>query len=125
MVTTIKRDGNTTYTNSYTNNFTYYTSNGDVYTVDHGMLLNFVEDGIKVEATDVTLAKNDTILAEGYAKAKVKTVENMGDVFENAHADLSKVKVIDWDTIKNDTASFVDDVINEARENVSIFDFTF
>ena len=43
----------------------------------------------------------------------------MGDVFENV--DLSDVTIIDWDTIKNDTASFVDDVMSQARTNVDLF----
>ena len=47
----------------------------------------------------------------------------MGDVFENAGADLSSVEVVDWNTIKNDTASFIDDVISKARENVDLLDF--
>ena len=47
----------------------------------------------------------------------------MGDVFENAGVDFSNIEVIDWDTIKNDTASFVDDVIEQARKNVDLFDF--
>lgn len=123
VVTTIKRDGKTTYTNAYTNNITYNTSTGDTYTIDHGVLLNYIDDGIKVEATDVVVAKNNTTLLEGYGKGKIKSVENMGDVFENAGADLSNVTVVDWHTIKNDTAAFMDDVIHKARENVSLFEF--
>ena len=123
MVSTIKRDGDTSYTNAYINNLTYYASNGDTYTIDHGLLLNHLDDGFKFEVTDITVAKNDTVLTQGYIKGKVTTVEDMGDVFENAGADLSSVKVIDWDTIKNDTASFVDDVISQARANVDLFDF--
>ena len=53
---------------------------------------------------------------------KIHTAENLGDVFENAGVDLSEVNVIDWDTIKNDTASFVDDVIDQARKNVNLLD---
>jgi hypothetical protein len=122
-VATIVRNGQTLYTNSFTDNISYYTSNGDVYAVDCGVLLNYTEDGIKIECTDVVVSKNDKSLAEGYIKGKLTTVENMGDVFENAGADLSDVNVIDWDTIKNDTASFVDDVISKARENVDFLDF--
>jgi hypothetical protein len=122
-VATIVRNGQTLYTNSFTDNISYYTSNGDVYAVDCGVLLNYTEDGIKIECTDVVVSKNDKSLAEGYIKGKLTTVENMGDVFENAGADLSDVNVIDWNTIKNDTASFVDDVISKARENVDLFDF--
>ncbi len=122
-VATIKRDGETIYTNAYTDNVTYYASNGDVYTLDFGVLLNYIDTGIKTEVTDIVVAKNETTLAEGYIKGKIQTQENMGDVFENAGADLSKVTVIDWNTIKNDTASFVDDVIAQARENVDLLDF--
>ncbi len=85
------------------------------------MLMNFVDDGIKFEATDVTIKNDDLVLAQGYVNGRVATVENMGDVFENAGVDLSDVEVIDWDTIKNDTASFIDDAISQARENVDIF----
>lgn len=123
VITTIKRNGDTSYTNAFTNNISYYASTGDVYTIDHGILLNQLENGYKIEATDLVLARNDTILAEGYIKGKISTVENMGDVFENAGADLSSVEVIDWNTIKNDTASFIDDVISKARENVDLLDF--
>ena len=122
VIATIKRNGSTTYTNSYTDNITYTTSMGDTFTIDCGALLNYVDDGIKMELSDITVAKNDSPLAEGYIKGKIKTVDNMGDVFENAGADLSDVTVIDWDTIKNDTASFIDDVISKARDNVDIFD---
>ena len=61
-------------------------------------------------------------MAQGYIKGQVATDDNLGDVFKNANADLSDVTVIDWNRIKNDTASFIDDVINKARENVDVFD---
>ncbi|MBQ3774242.1 MAG: hypothetical protein II833_07635 [Pseudobutyrivibrio sp.] len=122
VIATIKRDGNTTYTNAYINNITYTTNAGDKFTIDSGALLNYVDDGIKMELTDLVVAKNSTSLAEGYVKGKIKQVDNMGDVFKNAGADLSHVDIIDWDEIKNDTASFIDDVISKARDNVDIFD---
>lgn len=122
VIATIKRDGNTTYTNAYINNITYTTNAGDKFTIDSGALLNYVDDGIKMELTDLVVAKNNTSLAEGYVKGKIKQVDNMGDVFKNAGADLSHVDIIDWDEIKNDTASFIDDVISKARDNVDIFD---
>lgn len=122
VIATIKRDGNTTYTNAYTNNITYTTNAGDKFTIDSGALLNYVDDGIKMELTDLVVAKNSTSLAEGYVKGKIKQVDDMGDVFKNAGADLSHVDIIDWDEIKNDTASFIDDVISKARDNVDIFD---
>ena len=75
-----------------------------------------------MELTDLVVAKNSTSLAEGYVKGKIKQVDDMGDVFKNAGADLSHVDIIDWDEIKNDTASFIDDVISKARDNVDIFD---
>ena len=123
VTATIKRNGDTLYTNSFTNNLSYYASNGDVYTIDSGMLLNYSKSGISMEATNIVVAKNDDTLAEGYVKGKISTVDDMGDVFEDAKADLSNVKVIDWNTIKNDTAAFIDDVISKARENVDLFSF--
>ena len=85
--------------------------------------MNYIEDGIKIEASDIVVAQNKTVIAQGSMNGRIQTVEDMGDVFENANADLSRVTVIDWDTIKNDTASFVDDVIEQARKNVDLFDF--
>jgi len=123
VVTTIKRDGQTTYTNAFTNNIAYTTSNNDCYTLDFEVLLNYVEDGIKAEVNDIAVSKNKDVLAEGYLNGRIKTCDDMGDVFENANANLSEVEVIDWDTIKNDTASFIDDVISQARENVDLLDF--
>ncbi len=122
-VYTIKRNGQNTYTNSFVNNITYTTNLGKEYTVDFNLLLNYVDNGIKFEATDFVVAEDDTTLAQGYIKGRIATVEDMGDVFLNADADLSDVTVIDWNTIKNDTASFVDDVISQARKNVDIFNF--
>lgn len=122
VVATIKRNGENNYTNSFVNNITYTTNLGKKYSMDFNMLMNFVDDGIKFEATDVTIKNDDLVLAQGYVNGRVATVENMGDVFENAGVDLSDVEVIDWDTIKNDTASFIDDVISKARDNVDIFD---
>ena len=81
----------------------------------------FLNSGMKTEVTNIEVAKNEEVLGEGYIKGTLQTVENMGDVFDNAGVDLSNVEVIDWDTIKNDTASFVDDVISKARENVDLF----
>ncbi len=123
ILATIKRNGQTVYTNSFTDNLTYSTSNGDVYSLDFGVLLNYLDDGIKLELTNIIAAKNNTSLAEGYIKGRIKPDSELGDVFENAKADFSNVTVIDWDTIKNDTATFVDDVISKARENVDVLDF--
>ena len=123
VVATIKRNGNNNYTNSFINNITYTTNLGGTYAVDFNVLMNYVDEGIKFEATDIAVKQNSTVLAQGYIKGRVKTVENIGDVFENANADLSGVTIIDWDTIKNDTASFIDDVISQARKNVDILNF--
>ena len=120
---TITRNGETNYTNSFSDNVTYTTSVGKIYTLDCNVLLNYVDDGIKAEVSDFTINENEKTLAEGYLKGKLSKKENMGDVFENAKVDLSNVTVIDWNTIKNDTASFIDDVISQARDNVSIFNF--
>ncbi len=122
VTVTIKRNGETNYTNAFINNLTYTASNGDNYTIDSNGYLNYTDTGIKLELADIVVAHNGESLLEGYAKGRITTEENMGDVFENADADLSRVEVIDWSTIKNDTASFVDDVIEQARKNVDIFD---
>ena len=119
VVATIKRNGENSYTNSFTNNITYTTNLGSVYKSDCNVLLNYVDTGMKFEATDFVISHDQKTLAEGYIKGRIKKVENMDDVF--AGVDLSQVNVIDWDTIKNDTASFMDDVISQARENVNIF----
>ena len=119
-IVTIKRNGNTTYTHAYSNNISYFASTGDVYSADFNTTIDFVDDGMEIEASDVAIQKNTTMLAEGYLKGNITPTSDMGDVFENAHVDLSDVTVIDWDTIKNDTASFVDDVISQAREKVDI-----
>ena len=121
VVFTIKRNGDYKYTNSFSDNITYTTNQGDSYTLDCGVLLNYTEEGIKTEVKDLTIAKGKTTLVEGYMKGKLKPVEDMGDIFKNAKADFSNNIVVDWDTIKNDTASFVDDVISKARENVDLF----
>ncbi|MBQ7148155.1 MAG: hypothetical protein IJR96_05330 [Pseudobutyrivibrio sp.] len=121
VIATIKRNGENTYTNSFTNNITYNTNVGSTYTLDFNTLLNYVDDGIKLEATDVKVAENKTILAEGYLKGRVTTVEKLDDIFAQAGFDKSKTTVIDWATIKNDTASFIDDIIIQARKNVRIF----
>lgn len=121
VVATIKRNGQTDYTNSFTNNITYTTNKDVVYSMDFNTLMNFVDDGIKIEANDFTVSEGSTVLAEGYMKGRVSTVDDMKDVFQTAGFDKSKVTVIDWATIKNDTASFIDDVISQARKNVQIF----
>ncbi|SDH24756.1 hypothetical protein SAMN05421493_10112 [Pseudobutyrivibrio sp. 49] len=120
VVATITRNGQNNYTNSFTNNITYITNSGGNYMLDCNVLMNFVDEGIKFEANDISVTQDSNVLAQGYIKGKVATKENMGDVFENAGVDLSGVTIIDWDKIKNDTASFIDDVISQARENVDI-----
>ncbi len=121
IIATIERDGNNNYTNSFINNLTYTTNARQTYSVDCNVFLNYIENGIKVEATDIVVMHDRENLAEGYAKGRIATVEEMGDVFENSKVDLSNVTVIDWDTIKNDTASFIDDVISQARDIVDVF----
>lgn len=116
---TIKRNGDNNYTNSFINNLTYTTNKNMQYSMDFNVLLNYVDDGIKFEATDFTINQDDNTLMQGYLKGRIHAEENMGDVFKDAN--LSDVKVIDWNTIKNDTASFVNDVISQARSNVDIF----
>lgn len=120
IVATITRNGQNNYTNSFTNNITYVTNVGGSYMIDFNILMNFVDDGIKFEANDINVTQANNVLAQGYVKGKVVTKENMGDVFKNAGVDLSDVTIIDWARIKKDTASFIDDVISQARENVNI-----
>lgn len=122
VIATIKRNGDNNYTNSFINNITYTTNKHTVYSIDCNALLNYVDEGIKMELTDVIVSEDTSVLAEGYFKGRLVPKKDMGDVFENAGADLSGVEIIDWDTIKNDTAAFIDDVISQARSNVKIFD---
>lgn len=121
VVATIKRNGKNTYTNSFTNNLTYTTNKGIVYAVDFNSIISYADEGMKFEATNVTVSKNKSVIAEGYVKGNVTPTEDLPDIFKTAHFDKSKATVIDWATIKNDTASFIDDVISQARKNVEIF----
>lgn len=119
---TIKRNGDNNYTNEYTNNITYTLANGDTYSIDSKGFLNINDEYIKLEVSDINICHNKEVLAEGLVKCSMEKVDGMADIFESAGVDLSGVEVIDWSTIKNDTASFVDDVIVQARKNVDIFD---
>ena len=61
------------------------------------------------------LVKNDRL-------KRIDLIEATHQYNNSPYVDLDNVTIIDWDTIKNDTASFIDDVISQARDNVDIFD---
>ncbi len=121
FIWTLTRNGNIKYTNAFTNNMTYNTEDGTVYTIDFDLTMNFVDSGISAEAQNITVKENSTVLLEGYCNASIENVSDMRDVFEDIDTDLDSVTVIDWAQIRNDTASFIDDVIDKARENTDIF----
>lgn len=121
VVATIKRNGKNTYTNSFINNITYTTNKGITYVADFNTIIDYVDEGMSFEATSVTISKDKAVVAEGYVKGNVAPAEQLDDIFEKAGFDKTKATVIDWATIKNDTATFVDDVIAQARKNVQIF----
>jgi len=122
VTVTIKRNGENNYTNAYTNNITYTMADGQTYSMDCNGYLNTNDEYIKLEVSDITICHDKEVLAEGLIKCRINSEDTMDDVFESAGVDLSGVEVIDWATIKNDTASFVDDVILQARKNVDILD---
>ncbi len=119
----VKRDGSVKYTNAFTNHVEYNNNIGHTYTADFDVMMNFVDDGMKTDVQNVVFQKDSEVVLEGYCNARIKKEDNMDDVFKNVDTDFSQVEVIDWATIKNDIAPFVDDVINQAKKNTDIFDF--
>ncbi len=122
VVATIKRNGQNNYTNSFINNITYTTNKGKVFTLDFNSILEYSDEGINMEATNFTVCEDRTVLAEGYLKGNIVAVDEVNDIFTSAGFNKSKVTIVDWATIKNDTASFAKDVISKARDNVKILD---
>ncbi len=119
---TIERNGDVRYTNSFTNNMTYTTADNDIYTVDFDVLMNFADDSISAEAQNITVKENDSVLLEGYCKGKITKEDDLGDFLSDTDYDLSSINVIDWATIREDTAGFIDDIISQARKNTDLFD---
>ncbi len=121
VIATIKRNGKNSYTNSFTNNITYTTNKGVIYVADFNTIIDYAGEGMNFEATNVKISENKAVIAEGYVKGNVAPVDDLDDIFETAGFDKNKATVIDWATIKNDTASFISDVISQARKNVEVF----
>lgn len=120
-VINFKRDGSIKYTNCFICTDTYYASNGYTYTCTARMTLDFKEDGLEGELGDILVKKGNTVIGEGSMSGKVTLDTSKKDVFRNASVDLSTIETMDWKELRDDTAGFIEDVLNKSNANLSIF----
>lgn len=69
------------------------------------------EEGITLKVKDMQLTCLDKVLAQGFFKGKITPVKELEDPFWGKEERLYKMEVLDWKQIRQDTQSFINQVL--------------
>lgn len=95
---------------------TYYTNVSDVFTMSSYITWEQEEAGFSFQIKNMEVYKNDSMLAKGYFKGNVLPQKEKEDVFEGNSDYLYSLEALDWHEVRNDTESFINDIIDKIKE---------
>lgn len=91
----------------------YETNMGKTYEVTSNMSWTRGEEGITLKVNDIRLTSSDKILAQGFLKGQITPVKELEDIFGGKEERLYGLEALDWKQIRQDTQSFVNQVLEK------------
>lgn len=104
---------NPAHTNYMDVTSTYYTNVDTEYTMSSVMNWSKSENGFMLYIKDINISCEGDQLAQGYFKGEITKLSKKPDVFENKEAYLYSLEELDWRKVRDDTETFVNDIMDE------------
>lgn len=111
MELTMTRDPETENWIDMTTN--YYGNNNKIYQMTAGFNWEEIKNGFKMNMKNIKITCDDELLARAYFLGKVVKEEATEDLFEGKTDYLNSLEVIQWRTVRDDTKSFIQDVLDK------------
>lgn len=119
MISTLVRNSEIQYANSFNSNTIYYTNSGRVLTTDCIIETKYTDNGMKGKVTELVSKKDGKVVAEGYLEGQItKLAPIEEDLFSTIKVPADEIELMDWKALRDDTESFVNDLIGKAKENL-------
>lgn len=91
----------------------YYGDNGKIYQMTAGLNWEEIKNGFKMNLKKIKITCDDELLARAYFLGKVVKEEAADDLFKDKTDYLNSLEVIQWKTVRDDTESFIQDVLDK------------
>lgn len=91
----------------------YYGNNGKIYQMTAGLNWEEIKNGFKMNLKNIKFTCDDELLARAYFLGKVVKEEAADDLFKDKTDYLNSLEVIQWKTVRDDTESFIQDVLDK------------
>lgn len=91
----------------------YYGNNGKIYQMTAGLNWEEIKNGFKMNLKNIKVTCDDELLARAYFLGKVVKEEATDDLFKDKADYLNSLEVIQWKTVRDDTESFIQDVLDK------------
>lgn len=91
----------------------YYGDNGKIYQMTAGLNWEKIKNGFKMNLKNIKITCDDELLARAYFLGKVVKEEATDDLFKDKTDYLNSLEVIQWKTVRDDTESFIQDVLDK------------
>lgn len=91
----------------------YYGNNGKIYQMTAGLNWEEIKNGFKMNLKNIKFTCDDELLARAYFLGKVVKEEATDDLFKDKTDYLNSLEVIQWKTVRDDTESFIQDVLDK------------
>lgn len=100
----------------------YYANTGKNYEMNAHIVWKETDDAVTLKVTDLTMSCDGKQMAKGYFKGEMAKAENLSDVFDGKEERLYNLEVLDWKEIRDDTESFVNEILSKTSMSVFVED---
>ena len=118
MTLTYIRNPDVTQVNFLYMDCLYETNSGDNFTASGYITTKPDENGCEINVKNLSVKQGEQLLGTFSFVGSITKEKNLPDIFRNATLDSPDMEHIDWQTVRNDTEGFVQDVIDEAKKRL-------
>ena len=119
MTLTYVRNPSVTHVNFIYMNCLYETNQGDNFTASGYITTQPDDNGCEINVKNLSVMQGDDLLGTFSFIGTITKEKNLPDVFRGADLDSPDMEHIDWQTVRDDTESFIQDVIDEAKKRLT------
>ena len=119
MTLTYVRNPSVTHVNFIYMDCLYETDQGDNFTASGYITTQPDDNGCEINVKNLSVMQGDELLGTFSFIGTITKEKNLPDVFRGASLDSPDMEHIDWQTVRDDTEGFIQDVIDEAKKRLT------
>ena len=119
LTLTYVRNPSVTHVNFIYMDCLYETNQGDNFTASGYITTQPDDNGCEINVKNLSVMQGDELLGTFSFIGTITKEKNLPDVFRGADLDSPDMEHIDWQTVRDDTEGFIQDVIDEAKKRLT------